>query len=87
MKRFSICIAAFSLFTVWGLHIPATHAGTMDLITTLVSSLGITKDQAMGGTGALFQNAEENLIGQDFQKVSDAVPGMDRYLAAAPARA
>ena len=57
----------------------------MDLVTTLVDTLGITKDQAKSGSGALFQNAKDNLSTDDFKKVSDAVPDMDKYLAAAPA--
>ena len=67
-----------------GLGTSVGHAGTMDLISTLVNKLGITEKQAEGGTGALFQNAKDNLSAEDFKKVSEAVPGMDGYLAAAP---
>ena len=86
MKRFSVWIGTLSLFVLMmcGFQPITGHAGTMDLITTLVDTLGITKDQAKGGSGALFQNAKDNLSADDFQKVSDAVPGMDEYLAAAP---
>jgi len=87
MKRFSVWIGTLSLFVlmVCGSQPITGHAGTMDLITTLVDTLGITKDQAKGGSGALFQNAKDNLSADDFQKVSDAVPDMDGYLSAAPA--
>jgi len=87
MKRFRMLVGTFCLFVlmVFGFQPITGHAGTMDLITTLVDTLGITKDQAKGGSGALFQNAKDNLSGDDFQKVSDAVPDMDEYLAAAPA--
>ena len=87
MKRFSVWIGILCLFVlmVCGFQPITGYAGTMDLITTLVDTLGITKDQAKGGSGALFQNAKENLSVDDFQKVSDAVPDMDKYLAAAPA--
>ena len=87
MKRFRMMVGTFCLFVlmVFGFQPITGHAGTMDLITTLVDTLGITKDQAKGGSGALFQNAKDNLSGDDFQKVSDAVPDMDEYLAAAPA--
>lgn len=86
MKRFSVWIGTLCLFVlmVCGFQPNTGHAGTMDLITTLVDTLGITKDQAKGGSGALFQNAKDNLSVDDFQKVSDAVPDMDEYLAAAP---
>jgi len=87
MKRFRMLVGTFCLFVlmVFGFQPITGHAGTMDLITTLVDTLGITKDQAKGGSGALFQNAKDNLSVDDFQKVSDAVPDMDEYLAAAPA--
>ena len=86
MKRIHIRAALFclSVFLMAGLGTSVGHAGTMDLISTLVDKLGITEKQAEGGTGALFQNAKDNLSAEDFKKVSDAVPGMDGYLAAAP---
>jgi len=86
MKRFRILIGTLSLFVLMmcGFQTITGHAGTMDLITTLVDTMGITKDQAKGGSGALFQNAKDNLSADDFQKVSDAIPDMDEYLAAAP---
>ena len=86
MKRFPVWIGTLCLFIliVCGFQPVTSHGGTMDLITTLVDTLGITKDQAKGGSGALFQNAKDNLSVDDFQKVSDAVPDMDEYLAAAP---
>ena len=86
MKRKQIRAAflCLSIFVMAGLGTTIGHAGTMDLINTLVNTLGITEQQAEGGTGALFQNAKKNLSAEDFKKVSDAVPGMDSYLAAAP---
>jgi hypothetical protein len=85
MKRFQICIfICFLVLMVGSLTLNVGHAASMDLVSMLVDNLGVTKEQAKGGAGALFQNAKENLSGDDFQKVSDAVPGMDNYLAAAP---
>ena len=86
MKRFSVWIGTLCLFVlmVCGFQPMTSYAGTMDLVTTLVDTLGITKDQAKGGSGALFQNAKDNLSTDDFQKVSDTVPDMNKYLAAAP---
>ena len=87
MKRLKFWLAALclSVLTMGLLQPGAPSAGTMDLISTLVDTLGITQKQAMGGTGALFKNAKDNLSDDDFGKVSDAVPGMDGYLSAAPA--
>ena len=86
MKRFPVWIGTLCLFVsmVCGFEPITGYGGTMDLITTLVDTLGITKEQAKGGSGALFQNAKDNLSADDFQKVSDAVPDMTGYLAAAP---
>jgi hypothetical protein len=56
----------------------------MDLISTLVNALGITEKQAEGRRGRLFNNAKENLSTEDFNKASDAVPGVDQYMAEAP---
>ena len=54
------------------------------LIDTLTKQLGVTPDQAKGGSGALFQTAKKNMSADDFNQVSQAVPGMDGILAAAP---
>jgi len=59
----------------------ATQAG---LIDTLVKQLGVTSEQAQGGSGALFEMAKNNMSGSDFSQLSQAVPGMDGILAAAP---
>lgn len=82
MKRFQICVSVFSLLILIS---GVVHAGTMDLVSMLVDKLGVTEQQAKGGTGALFKNAKDNLSADDFQKVADVVPGMDNYLTAAPA--
>ncbi len=74
----------FSVFLVGGIAPVPGNAGTMDLITQLVDALGITGKQAEGGVGALFNNAKENLSAEDFKKASDAVPGVDKYMAEAP---
>lgn len=66
MKRFSVLTVTLITFMVWGMISCSAHAGTMDLITTLVNSLGITKDQARGGTGALFRDAKQRLSPKGF---------------------
>lgn len=55
-----------------------------ELVGQLTKGLGITQDQAVGGSGALFGLAKSRLKPEEFAKVSDAVPGMDGLLAAAP---
>jgi len=86
MKRFRIwtITLCFSVLLVGGITPVLGNAGTMDLISKLVDALGITENQAEGGVGALFNNAKENLSTEDFNKASDAVPGVDEYMAKAP---
>ena len=57
---------------------------TPSLTDSLTNSLGVTPEQAEGGAGSLFQFAKQKLGTDDFQAVSDAVPGMDNLLGAAP---
>ena len=86
MKRFKILTMTlcFSVLLMGGVSPTPANAGTMDLITTLVDALGITGKQAEGGVGALFNNAKENLSTEDFNKASEAVPGVGKYMAEAP---
>lgn len=55
-----------------------------ELIGNLSQELSITPAQALGGSGALFGLAKSRLKSDEFAKVSDAVPGMDGFLNAAP---
>ena len=54
------------------------------LLPSLTQSLGVTESQAAGGMGSLFQLAQGTLSGSDFSSLSNAVPGMDSLLNAAP---
>lgn len=60
-----------------------TAAG-LALIGILTGQLGINPQQALGGVGSIFQVAQQRLQPADFSRLSNAVPGMDQYLAAAP---
>lgn len=55
-----------------------------ELVGELTKGLGITPEQAVGGSGALFGLAKSRLKPEEFGKVASAVPGMDGLLAAAP---
>jgi len=74
---------SFCLF-IFQTVIPA-NAGSMELVSLLTKNLGITKKQATGGAGALFNLAKKSLDKKDFAKVSDTVPGIDKMIKAAPA--
>ena len=54
-----------------------------ELISSLVSQLGIQEGQAKGGAGLLFKLAQEKL-GGDFSSVAGALPGVADLIAAAP---
>jgi hypothetical protein len=64
-------------------HFPA-FAGDMGLVDLLSSQLGVTKDQAQGGAGSIFQLAKQNLSVEDFSSIAKAVPGIDHMMGAAP---
>jgi hypothetical protein len=53
-----------------------TTAGAAEggLVDSLVSSLGVTKEQAAGGAGALLDLARKQLSAEDFSKVKEAIP-------------
>lgn len=54
------------------------------LTDMLVSQLGVTQPQALGGAGALFQVAKQKMKSQAFSTLSQSVPGMNAMLEAAP---
>lgn len=56
----------------------------MDLVQLLTSQLGVSNQQAKGGTGLLLKLAQEKLGASDFSKVSGAVPNSQSYMQAAP---
>jgi hypothetical protein len=68
-------------------QLPATTAGvatTDNLVNTLTGQLGISQPQALGGLGSIFSLAQQRLNPGDFSSLSNSVPGIGQYLAAAP---
>lgn len=61
-----------------------TVADGVTLTDILVSQLSVSQQQALGGAGALFQVAKQNMEPQAFSTLSQSVPGMNDMLAAAP---
>jgi hypothetical protein len=57
----------------------------MELIDLLTKNLGVSETQAQGGAGLLFKQAQAKLSGGEFAQVSNAVPGIDTLIKAAPA--
>jgi hypothetical protein len=58
-----------------------------ELVGSLAKELGATPQQAEGAAGSLFDVARSRMPAGDWGKVSQAVPGMDGLLKAAPAMA
>ena len=67
----------------WMVTTPA-YAGDMGLVDLLSSQLGVSKNQAEGGAGSIFQLTKQNLSVEDFSSIAKAVSGIDRMISAAP---
>jgi hypothetical protein len=67
--------------SVTGINSTAVQGNLTD---TLVKNLGITKEQAQGGAGAIFQVVKGKLDAGQFAALSKTVPEMDSLLSAAP---
>ncbi|WP_022949960.1 DUF2780 domain-containing protein [Methylohalobius crimeensis] len=72
---------AISTGTAAAKSVPATQT---ELSNLLVSRLGVSQQQALGGAGAIFQAAKANMEPQAFASLSQSVPGMDQMLSAVP---
>ncbi len=55
----------------------------MELLSMLTSQLGVSEEQAAGGTGMLMGMAKEKL-GGDFSQISDAIPEVSGLIDKAP---
>ena len=56
----------------------------MEIIKLLVDQLGVTESQAQGGAGAIFNLVKDKVSGDDFNKITEVIPGIDSLLSAAP---
>ena len=54
------------------------------LVSELVKQLGVSTEQATGGTGALFQMAKTRMTDAEFNQLSSSVPNMNTLLASVP---
>jgi hypothetical protein len=77
---------------IWGLlviglvggSLSSAHADTSGLVVHLTKQLGVSEEQATGGSGAIFGLAKSRLSPSDFSQVAGVVPEMDSLLGAAP---
>ncbi|MEJ2656465.1 MAG: DUF2780 domain-containing protein [Desulfobacterales bacterium] len=82
-RQFVIKIFSMLFFIFWIAYTPI-YSGDMGLVDLLSSKLGVTKEQAAGGAGSIFQLAKQNLSVEDFSSIAKAVPGIDQMMGAAP---
>ena len=75
-----ILLAAMGIFSISS----PVSADTSKLIGSLVDKLGVTEDQATGGSGAVFKEAKNNMDPGDYSQLLKAVPGIDSLISAAP---
>ncbi len=61
-------------------------SGTAALIGKLTSQLGVSNEQALGGTAALFELAKNKLSADDFSSVTSALPGVGSMLGKLPTK-
>jgi len=57
--------------------------GTETVTKLLTNQLGVTSNQAMGGTGSILSLAKERLSGMDFSALTKLIPGSDAFMKAA----
>lgn len=62
--------------------LPAVVAAS-DLTQLLMSKVGVTQPQAIGGAGSIFKLAQAQMTAENFQKIAAVVPSMKTYLGAA----
>jgi hypothetical protein len=72
-----ICIGVFSISG-------PVFADTSKLIGSLTDLLGVNKEQATGGAGAVFREAKNNMSAGDYSQLLSAIPGIDSLIQAAP---
>jgi hypothetical protein len=66
-----------TLFSMAALPGRAAAADAGGLVNALTSQLGVTKPQAEGGAGALFNLAKQRMAPDQFGQVQSQVPGID----------
>ena len=84
VKRQFVNKILLTLFSICWILCAPIYAGDMGLVDLLSSQLGVSKDQAEGGAGLIFQLAKQNLNVEDFSIIEKAVSGIDQLIGAAP---
>jgi hypothetical protein len=85
-KEMKILYAIWVLLVIGfvGGSLSPARADTSGLVGHLTKQLGVTEEQATGGSGSVFALAKSKLSPSDFSQVAGVVPEMDSLLGAAP---
>jgi hypothetical protein len=75
-----VLLVGIGVFAVW--H--QASADTSKLIGSLTDLLGVSREQATGGAGAVFREAQNNMSSGDYSQLLGAIPGIDSLIQAAP---
>lgn len=82
-------IITLTIIVIFSMHSYAQNLGSLakqaGLSSQIMQAADVDNTQALGGAGALFGLAKESMSAEDFSKVTDAVPEMDKMLDAVPA--
>jgi len=62
---------------------PVSAVASNPLVSSLTSNLGVSPEQAVGGTGAMLGYAQNKLTPDQFSAVSNAIPGAGEITKAA----
>jgi hypothetical protein len=85
MRVRSLCFSFLILAAL--LHLSCAEmqsmGGTETVTKLLTNQLGVTSNQAMGGTGSILSLAKERLSSMDFSTLTKLIPGSDSFMKAA----
>ncbi len=82
-KSIIIKIITLMAIGIFSISSPVS-ADTSKLIGSLVDKLGVSDEQATGGSGAVFKEAKNNMSPGDYSQLLKAVPGIDSLMSSAP---
>ena len=82
MKTFSASLTAMLLLTVivTGCAGPSSSLANNQLVQSIMKQVGASYSQAVGGSGALLNVAQNKLPAADAAQLSNAVPGMKQIV-------
>jgi len=75
-----VLLISIGIFSIFG----QASADTGKLIGSLTDLLGVTREQATGGAGAIFKEAKNKMSSGDYSQLLSAIPGIDSLIQAAP---